>query len=77
MQFDQLGVEGRPLNGEHVLMLGSPQLSVDLLSADLHLPLLLVGLLLVREEIHTWLWRSSLHHNHRDGLELPRCTLGG
>jgi hypothetical protein len=45
-----------------------------------HLLLLLVGLLLVGEELHTWLWCHSLHHDHRDGLvcqSVLQCRCGG
>jgi hypothetical protein len=65
MQFNQLGIEGYPLASELILTLGGPQLSVDLPSVDPHLLLLLVGLLLVGEELHTWLWHSGPHSNHQ------------
>jgi hypothetical protein len=50
-------------------MFGGPQVGVDLSSMDPRLLLLHVGLLLVREELHTWLWSRSLHHDRWDGLE--------
>jgi hypothetical protein len=34
---------------------------------DPHSLLLLVGLLLDEEELHTWLWRGGPHRDHRDG----------
>jgi hypothetical protein len=50
-------------------MLCCSQLSVDLLGMDLRLLLLLVGFLLDKEELHTWLRCHSPHYDHRDGLE--------
>jgi hypothetical protein len=46
-----LGVEACSLASELVMALGGPQLSVNLSSVDPCLLLLLVGLLLVREEL--------------------------
>jgi hypothetical protein len=34
---------------------------------DLLLLIFLVGLLLVGEELHTWLWCGGLHRDRRDG----------
>jgi hypothetical protein len=45
MQFSQLGVEGCLLTGKLIMMLIHPQLSIDLPGVDLHLFLLLIGLL--------------------------------
>jgi hypothetical protein len=45
MQFGQLGVEGCLLTGKLIMMLIHPQLNIDLPGMDLHLFLLLIGLL--------------------------------
>jgi hypothetical protein len=62
------------------MALGGPQLSVNLPSVDLCSLLLLVDMLLVGEELHTWLWRGGLHRDRRDGQERRdalRCRCGG
>jgi hypothetical protein len=50
-----LGIEGCSLVGELVMSLGGPLLGVNLQSMDLRLLLLLIGLLLLKEEPYTWL----------------------
>jgi hypothetical protein len=57
------------LAGELIMVLGGPQLCVNLPSTNLHLLLLLVGLVVVREEIHTWLWYGGPHHDLWDSQE--------
>jgi hypothetical protein len=57
------------LADELIMVMGSTQLSVNLRSVDSHSLLLLVGLLLVGEEVHTWLWHGGPHRDHRDGQE--------
>jgi hypothetical protein len=49
------------------MALGGPQLGVNLMSMDLCLLLLLVGLLLVEEEFHTWLCCGGPHSEHWQG----------
>jgi hypothetical protein len=66
--------------GKLIMVLGIPQFSVNLPSMDPCSLLLLVGLLLVEEEPHTWLWHGGLHHDRRDGQERRsalRCQCGG
>jgi hypothetical protein len=63
VQLDHLGIEGCLLASELILALSCPPLNVDLSGADSHLLLLLVGILLIGEELHFWL---GCHHPHRD-----------
>jgi hypothetical protein len=50
-----MGNEGYSLNGGIIMALDVLKLNVNLLSMDLHLLLLLEVLLLVGEELHSWL----------------------
>jgi hypothetical protein len=62
------------------MALGGPQLSINLPSMDPRSLLLLVGLLLVVEELHTWLWHGGPHRDRWDGQEhrgALRCQCGG
>jgi hypothetical protein len=52
-----------------VMTLSHPHLDVKLPSADLRLLLLLVGLLLNREELHLWMGCCGPHRDCLDGLE--------
>jgi hypothetical protein len=69
MWFGQLGVEGCLLTGKLVMTLSHPQLDVNLSSMDSCLMLLLLGLLLNREELPPWQGYCGPHRDHHDGLE--------
>jgi hypothetical protein len=61
-----LGIDGYLLIVELILSLGCSVLGVNLPSADPHLLLLLIGLLLLEENPCTWLWCGGPHRDHRD-----------
>jgi hypothetical protein len=72
----QLGSKGCLLVSKFIMVLGGPPLSVDLSDTGSHLLLLLLGLLLIEGELHSWLRYHSPHRDHRDGLE-GRSVLRG
>jgi hypothetical protein len=49
--------------------LSYPPLGIDPLGAGSQLFLLLVSLLLIGEELHSWLGYRCPHHDHQNGLE--------
>jgi hypothetical protein len=51
------------------VLLGSPSLNTDRLSADPRLLLLLIGMLLLEQGFHTWFWCDGLYRDRRDGQE--------
>jgi hypothetical protein len=52
MQLGHLGIKGCLLTSELVMVLSYPPLGIDLAAMGLRLLHLLVGLLLIREELH-------------------------
>jgi hypothetical protein len=69
VQLGHLGVEGFLLAGELVMGLTYPPLGVYLPSVGPFFLLLLVGLLLIGEGLHSWLRRRRSHYDRWDGLE--------
>jgi hypothetical protein len=63
VQLGHLGVEGCLLASKLVMTLGCHPLSVDPPGVGLRLLLLLVGLLLIGEELHSWLGCRRPHHD--------------
>jgi hypothetical protein len=63
MQLDHRSVEGCLLTGKLIVVMSCPQLGIDLLGAGSHLLLLLVSLLLIGEELHSWLGYRHPHHD--------------
>jgi hypothetical protein len=57
------------LAGELIMALGGLPHSGNLSSMDPRSLLLLVRLLLVIEELHTWLWCGGPHCDRQDGQE--------
>jgi hypothetical protein len=51
------------------VVLSCPSLGVDLSSTGSCWLLLLVGLLLIWEKLHSWLWRRHSHRDNGDGLD--------
>jgi hypothetical protein len=68
VQLSHLVVEGCLLTCKLVVGLSYPSLSVDLLSVGSRLLFLLVRLLLIREELHSWLGCRCPHRDRRDGM---------
>jgi hypothetical protein len=69
MQLNHLGIEGHLLTGKLAMAMSCPPLDVDLPTTGLCLLPLLVSLLLIREELHSWLGYHGPNHDHRDGLQ--------
>jgi hypothetical protein len=67
--LSQLGVEGCLLTSKLVVVLSNPQLGVDLSSVGSCILFLLVSLLLIVEELHSWMGYHGLHRDRQDGLE--------
>jgi hypothetical protein len=65
----QLGhLKGYMLISKLIMVLSCPPLDVDLSGMGSCLLLLLVSLLLIEEEFHSWLGYCHLHHDRHDGL---------
>jgi hypothetical protein len=69
VQLSPLVVEGCLLVGELIMVLSCPPLDVDLSGVGLRLLLLLIGLLLIGEGLHSWLRCRRSHSDCQDGLE--------
>jgi hypothetical protein len=69
VQLAHLGVEGCLLAGKLIMVLSCQSLVIILPGAGLRLLLLLVSLLLIGKELHSWLGYRHLHHDRRHGLE--------
>jgi hypothetical protein len=57
------------LTGKLIVVLSYLQLVIDLPSACSHLLILLISLLLIGEELHSWLGYYGPHRDRRDGFE--------
>jgi hypothetical protein len=69
VQLSHLSVEGYLLIDKLIMVLSYPPLDDDLPGAGSRLLLLLVSLLLIGEELHSWLEYRRPHHDRRGGLE--------
>jgi hypothetical protein len=69
VKLGHLGIKGYLLACKLIISLSPPLLGIDLSGAGSLLLLLLVGLLLIEEELHSWLGHHRPHHDRRDGLE--------
>jgi hypothetical protein len=67
--LSQLGVKGCLLTGKLIMVSSCPQLNIDLLSMGSHLLFLLVSLLMIGEQLHSWLGYRGSHRDRRYGLE--------
>jgi hypothetical protein len=70
VELNHLRIEGCLFTGKLVMVLSRPLLGIDLPGAGSCLLHLMVGLLLVGEELHSWLGCHCLHHDRRDGMEI-------
>jgi hypothetical protein len=68
VQLGHLGVEGCMLTSKLIVSFSCRMLGFDLSGVGSHLLFLLVGLLLIGEELHSWLGRRHRDHDRRDGL---------
>jgi hypothetical protein len=69
VQLAHLGVEGYLLAGKLIMVLSCQSPVINLPGAGLCLLLLLVSLLLIGKELHSWQGYRHLHRDCRHGLE--------